>query len=66
MKKRDGVKLGCPVMVDESVAKRATGGDPPYKWSISSGHLPKGLHLKKATGVISGTHTQVLCFGILI
>jgi hypothetical protein len=32
----------------------ATGGNPPYKWSISSGHLPKGLHLKKSTGIIKG------------
>ena len=32
----------------------ATGGNPPYKWSVSSGHLPMGLHLKKSTGVISG------------
>ena len=33
----------------------ASGGNPPYKWSVSSGKLPKGLHLKKSTGVISGT-----------
>ncbi len=32
----------------------ASGGNPPYKWSVSSGKLPKGLHLKKSTGVISG------------
>jgi len=32
----------------------ASGGKLPYKWSVSSGALPKGLHLKKSTGVISG------------
>lgn len=33
----------------------ATGGDPPYKWSIASGALPKGLRLNRSTGVIAGT-----------
>jgi hypothetical protein len=33
----------------------AIGGNPPYRWSISSGKLPKGLHLVKSTGVIKGT-----------
>jgi hypothetical protein len=32
----------------------ATGGNSPYKWSISSGMLPPGLKLKKSTGAISG------------
>jgi hypothetical protein len=32
----------------------ASGGNAPYKWSVSSGRLPTGLHLKKSTGVISG------------
>ena len=31
----------------------ATGGNAPYKWKVSSGALPKGLHLKSG-GVISG------------
>ena len=38
-----------------SATVAAVGGNPPYKWSVSSGRLPKGLHLAKATGVISGT-----------
>ena len=37
-----------------SATLAASGGNPPYKWSVSSGVLPKGLHLKKTTGVISG------------
>lgn len=32
----------------------ATGGQPPYSWSIS-GALPPGLNLAASTGVISGT-----------
>jgi hypothetical protein len=33
----------------------ATGGAPPYAWSISSGTLPAGLQLNSTTGLISGT-----------
>ncbi len=36
-----------------SATFRANGGNPPYKWSVASGHLPTGLHLKSA-GVITG------------
>jgi hypothetical protein len=32
----------------------ATGGTPPYSWSISAGGLPLGLGLNPATGVVSG------------
>lgn len=34
----------------------ASGGTPPYKWSIEAGALPAGLALS-ASGVISGTPT---------
>jgi len=37
------------------VTLAATGGLPPYSWSISSGSLPQGLSLNPATGEISGT-----------
>jgi len=40
-----------------SVALAATGGDPPYTWSRTSGTLPKGLTLSPF-GVISGTPTK--------
>ena len=37
-----------------SASLAAVAGNAPYKWSVSLGTLPPGLHLKKATGVISG------------
>ncbi|MDX2178050.1 MAG: IPT/TIG domain-containing protein [Bryobacteraceae bacterium] len=35
----------------------ATGGSPPYTWSLTAGALPEGLTLDAATGRISGTAT---------
>lgn len=35
----------------------ATGGVPPYIYSIQSGELPSGLSLSSSTGVVSGTPT---------
>jgi uncharacterized protein (TIGR03437 family) len=33
----------------------ATGGVPPYSWSLASGALPSGVSLNPATGMISGS-----------
>ena len=33
----------------------ATGGVPPYQWSLSSGSLPSGIELQTASGTITGT-----------
>jgi hypothetical protein len=32
----------------------ACGGNPGYRFSVLPGELPKGLHVKKATGVVHG------------
>lgn len=38
----------------------ASGGLPPYTWSVSSGNLPNGLSLESSTGAISGTPTAAV------
>ena len=34
---------------------QATGGTPPYAWTVASGQLPRGLLLNPTTGQLSGT-----------
>jgi hypothetical protein len=38
-----------------SATLQATGGTPPYTWSIASGQLPSGLTLMPTIGQITGT-----------
>jgi hypothetical protein len=40
-----------------STTLAATGGTPPYTWSLTSGSLPTGLSLNASTGAITGTPT---------
>jgi predicted small secreted protein len=40
----------------------ATGGQPPYQWSIASGSLPAGLQLAASNGTLSGSAIQVGTF----
>lgn len=40
-----------------SEALQASGGTPPYSWSVSSGSLPPGLSLNATTGEIAGIPT---------
>ena len=43
----------------------ATGGTPPYTWSVASGALPSGLSLSSA-GVVSGTPTASGTFSVTL
>ena len=45
------------VNVPYSATLSATGGLPPYTWSVILGSLPSGLTLNATSGVISGTPT---------
>src|ERR1041385_1037614 len=45
------------VQVAYSSTLQATGGTPPYTWSVSNGSLPAGLMLTAGSGAISGTPT---------
>lgn len=44
----------------------ASGGTPPYTWSIAAGNLPPGLSLNGASGQISGAATTVGTFNFTI
>jgi uncharacterized protein (TIGR03437 family) len=58
---------GGTVNVPYSQALGATGGQPPYTWSLISGALPTGLSLN-ASGIVSGTPGApgVFSFGVQV
>ncbi|MGE5644713.1 MAG: putative Ig domain-containing protein [Acidobacteriota bacterium] len=45
-----------------SATLSATGGTPPYTWSIASGTLPPGLKLDASSGAFSGTPSEAGSF----
>ncbi|HEY6339542.1 MAG TPA: putative Ig domain-containing protein [Candidatus Sulfotelmatobacter sp.] len=45
-----------------SASLTASGGEPPYHWSVASGSLPAGLKLGATTGTLSGSSTQAGTF----
>jgi hypothetical protein len=46
--------MGVPMTMPLS----ATGGTPPYAWTIRAGAMPPGLAMDPATGTIAGTPTD--------
>ncbi len=44
----------------------ASGGTPPYAWTLISGGLPPGLALTSATGAISGTPSSTGSFSFSV
>jgi Putative Ig domain len=44
----------------------ATGGTPPYQWSIASGALPSGLGINSSSGVISGQPSAAGTFSFAV
>jgi hypothetical protein len=44
----------------------ATGGSPPYQWSVSTGSLPTGLTLSSAAGSLTGTPTAAGTFNFTL
>jgi hypothetical protein len=46
---------GATAGASYSFTMQASGGQPPYSWSITQGALPDGLSLNAASGLIAGT-----------
>ncbi|MEO8508469.1 MAG: IPTL-CTERM sorting domain-containing protein [Betaproteobacteria bacterium] len=59
--------LSAPVLgIPYNQTVTASGGTPPYTYTVSSGALPPGLSLNSATGAITGTPTAIGAFGFTI
>jgi hypothetical protein len=54
------------VSVPYSASLTASGGVPPYTWSIVWGSLPAGLQLGASTGTLSGSPTQTGTFAFRV
>lgn len=44
----------------------ATGGVPPYTWTVASGTLPTSTSINSGTGIVSGTPTVAGTFNVTI
>ena len=57
LKITSSVLAGATANQPYSAAVSATGGTPPYLWSVGAGGIPAGLSLGANNGVVSGTPT---------
>ena len=57
---------GGIVGIPYSATLAASGGTPPYTWSLATGSLPSGLSLDPNSGVISGTPTAASTSGFTV
>ncbi len=55
----------APYQTPYSASLEASGGVPPYAWTLESGSLPAGISLN-TSGMISGTPTQVGTFRFVV
>ena len=55
----------APFGASYSTSLTATGGTPPYTWSIASGSLPEGLTLSSA-GTLTGSATAAGTFNVTV
>ncbi len=60
------VQSTLQTVMGESVSYRpkASGGEQPYSWSLSSGALPTGLNFNSTTGEITGVASQLGSFNV--
>ena len=59
IKMLNSVLSDADVAIPYKAVLSATGGVPPYLWSIETGVLPAGLRLQASTGTIAGSATVV-------
>ena len=52
--------------VSYNAALSASGGQSPYRWTVSSGTLPGGVQLDASSGVISGIPSQTGSFSFSV
>jgi hypothetical protein len=51
---------------DYSTELGVIGGTPPYRWRLTSGTLPKGIHFNEMSGEIRGTPSEPGSFPVTI
>jgi hypothetical protein len=63
---RLATSIDAPMGVSFNYSPAASGGTPPYAWSISAGALPAGLALNSSTGAFSGAPASLGTFSFVL